>query len=66
MTYKDNLNSKKFILAMLIIVLNFALMYFKIIGDSVYSTVVLATIASYLTSNVMQGKIEADATKESK
>jgi len=64
MTYKDNFNSKKFILATLIVLLNFVLMYFEIIEGGVYSTVVLATIASYLASNVIAGQQpDASVTK---
>lgn len=62
MTYSENLNSKKFILALVIIVLNFVLMMFRIIGDSVYSTVVLATIAAYLASNVMAQHVDGTTT----
>ena len=52
----DKLISKKFIIAFLAIVINAALVYFGKISDGVYSTVMVATIAAYLTANVMDNK----------
>lgn len=50
----DKLTSRKFIVAIMIIVANALLVYFGKITDGVYSTVMVATIASYLAANVIQ------------
>ena len=52
----NKLTSRKFISAILIIIINALLVYFTKISDGVYSTVMVATIASYLAANVIQKK----------
>ena len=48
--------SRKFLLAIFIIAGNFLMIYYGKISDGVYSTVVVATIGAYLTSNVIAKK----------
>ena len=48
--------SRKFLLALFIVAGNFLMIYYGKISDGVYSTVVVATIGAYLTSNVIAKK----------
>lgn len=48
--------SRKFLLALFAVTGNFAMVYFGKISDGVYSTVIVATIGAYLTSNVISKK----------
>lgn len=63
MSYLAHLNSKKFIFALVVILINAGLMCMKLIGDGVYSTVVLATVAAYLAANVAAKQVEYPKTK---
>jgi len=59
---KDRLTgliSRKFILAMASLMSVHWLMNYHLITDSIYSTVVLATVAVYISGNVFQ-KIKSD------
>ena len=50
----NRLNSRKFILALLSLLITSVLVYLDKISDGVYSTVIIATIGAYLTANVLQ------------
>jgi hypothetical protein len=65
---KDKLTSRKFIFALLVIILNCVLVYLGKISDGVYSTVMLATVAAYLAAHVIQTKavVEAETGTEIK
>jgi hypothetical protein len=52
MSFLENFNSKKFMFSIVVILLNFGLVCAKVIDGSTYSTVILATVGAYLTSNV--------------
>jgi hypothetical protein len=52
MSFLQNFNSKKFMFSLIVMLLNFGLVCAKIIDAGVYSTIVLATVGAYLTSNV--------------
>jgi hypothetical protein len=46
--------SRKFILAVLVVLSATCLVAFHLIADGVYSAVVIATVTAYITGNVMQ------------
>ena len=48
------LSSRKFILAVLSLLASTGLCWFGHISDGVFSAVVIATVASYITGNVIQ------------
>jgi hypothetical protein len=50
--------SRKFILALLALVVSTALVAFKLISDGVFATVVIACVAAYITGNVAQKKTD--------
>lgn len=54
--------SRKFILALFSLISATILVYTASISDGVYSSVVIATVGAYLTSNVFQKKIEKGVT----
>jgi len=59
----SSLISRKFIVTILSLVSVHWLMNYNIITDSIYSTVVLATVAVYISGNVYQ-KINADSREK--
>lgn len=48
--------SRKFLLALLVLISATALVWFGKISDGVYSAVVIASVAAYITGNVAQKK----------
>lgn len=52
--------SRKFIASMSALFSATALVYTGHIADGVYSAVVIATVAAYITGNVAQKKVEKD------
>ena len=54
----EKLISRKFIVALVAIFVNSFLVYYGKISDGVYSTVAVATIATYLAAHVIQTKEE--------
>jgi len=50
----DKIISRKFILALLSLASSHFLVQFGLIADGVYSAVVIATVAAYITGNVAQ------------
>lgn len=50
--------SRKFILAILTLVFSTALVAAGLISDGVYSTIVIAAVAAYITGNVAQKKLD--------
>ena len=54
----EKLTSRKFMVTLIVIFINSLLVYFAKISDGVYSTVMLATIASFLAAHVIQTKDE--------
>lgn len=48
------ITSRKFILALLSLILSSLLVWFGKIGEGVYSTILVATVGAYLTANVYQ------------
>ncbi len=52
----NNYGSRKFLLALLVLVSTTALVAFSFIGDSAYSAVVIGTVGAYITGNVIQKK----------
>lgn len=50
----DRLTSRKFILAMLVVILTAGLCAAKLISEGVYSTVIIAVVGGYLAANVTQ------------
>lgn len=52
--------SRKYILALLTLVSATGLVYFGKIADGVYSAVVIATVAAYITGNVMATKVRPE------
>jgi hypothetical protein len=55
----DTLGGRRFLLTVAAQVSCNVLVWWGKISDDVYSVVVLATVASYITGNVMQRKIES-------
>jgi len=52
----NKFQSRKFILAMFVIVLASVELYFKLIDAQSWVTVILADLSGYLVANVWQGK----------
>ena len=50
------MSSRKFILALVSVLSASVLVYLGKISDGVYSTIMVSTIAAYLTANVMHAK----------
>lgn len=50
------MSSRKFILALVSVISASVLVYLAKISDGVYSTIMVSTIAAYLTANVMHAK----------
>lgn len=50
--------SRKFLLTLLVLVTATALVWFSKISDGVYSAVIIACVAAYITGNVAQKKVE--------
>lgn len=48
------IGGRKFVLAILIVILSSILVYLQKISDGVYSTIILADIAAYIAGNVYQ------------
>jgi hypothetical protein len=48
---------RKFILAMVVVLITSALVAFKVIDQGGYVTVVMAVVGAYLTANVAQKKV---------
>lgn len=57
----DTLGGRRFLLTLLAQVSANALVWHGKISDDVYSVVILATVAAYITGNVAQRRIEAKA-----
>ena len=55
----DLVGGRRFVLAMLAQISGNVLVWNGKIGDEVYSVVILATVAAYITGNVAQRRIEA-------
>ena len=53
------LKSRKFVLALLSLLITSVLVSLKLIADGVFATVVVATVGAYLTANVLQKKEES-------
>lgn len=50
------MTSRKFILAVLVVLAASALVYLSKIGDGVYSTIIVAVVGGYFAANVLQKK----------
>lgn len=50
--------SRKYILALLSLISTTGLVYFGAIDDGVYASVVIATVAAYITGNVFEARID--------
>jgi hypothetical protein len=59
MTALDRLGGRRFLLALLAQLSSNLLVWHGKIGGEVYSVVILATVAAYITGNVAQRRIEA-------
>jgi len=55
----DTIGGRKFLLVASTQVLSFVLIWFGKIDGGVYSAVIIATVAAYVTANVAQRKVEA-------
>ncbi|MEI6422385.1 MAG: hypothetical protein WCP55_09215 [Lentisphaerota bacterium] len=58
----DDLGGRKFILAVMALVLASALCWFEHIHEGVYSVIVVAVIGAYITGNVTQKALAPVAT----
>ena len=57
----EKLLSRKFMVALLVVISASVLMWHSKIADGVYSTIMVATLGTYLTANVVQKKNEVEA-----
>lgn len=58
----NNYGSRKFLLALLVVISATALVWFGKIADGVYSAVVISAIGAYITGNVAQKATVKDVT----
>ncbi len=59
----EKIGGRKFIISMLIGAASTILMWFAKIGDSAYTTIILGTVAAYITGNTYE-KVKTNATEQ--